>query len=365
MIIVLIVFLIFIYYIHKTLFECFTNNKNPSLESVANINDLYYMLMKEKDEKSKELLKRKIKDAFIDIEKNLVNNYDKYKLQNIYSIEIVPLLESTNEEKFKLIMNNVIFLINYSSDSSYYDFSLNITDIRNAFRELNGLYKDVYITKIYKIDTVKERIDFLKKRIYDLLLKVTTADDLNSSGINLILNTTLQRSYEVNDITLINSQIDTFNEKLKTINYKLNNLKTDLKVDTIENKDNDIFAMIQLEIDKIYNSFDVIIYIYKNNGNKNQIPGLINIIYKSIDTIIGYDEKNSEYKIKILTVKTAIIKPILENDLNNSRNDDIEIKKIKNRFYDGIIEIKNIIVTTYLGKSASLIETPNRLITVT
>lgn len=349
MIIVLIVFLIFIYYIHKTLFECFTNNKNPSLESVANINDLYYMLMKEKDEKSKELLKRKIKDAFIDIEKNLVNNYDKYKLQNIYSIEIVPLLESTNEEKFKLIMNNVIFLIKYSTDSSYYDFSLNMTDIRSAFRELNGLYKDVYITKIYKIESVKERIDFLKKRIYDRLLQLTTADDLNSSGINLILNTTLQRSYEVNDMTLINSQIDTFNEKLKTINYKLNknNLKTDLKVDTIDNKDKDVFEMIQTEIDKIYNSFDVIIYIYKNNGNKNQIPGLINIIYKSIDTIIGYNEKNSEYKIKILTVKTAIIKPILENDLNNSRNDDTEMIKIKNRFYDGIIEIKNIIITSY------------------
>jgi len=105
--------------------------------------------------------------------------------------------------------------------------------------------------------------------------------------------------------------------------------------------------MIQMEIDKIYNSFDVIIYIYKNDGNKGQIPGLINIIYKSIDNIIGYNEKNAGYKVKITTVKAAVIKPILENDLINSIKDDAEMIKIKNRFYEGIIEIKNIIIANY------------------
>lgn len=355
MIIVIIILLIIIYYINKTFFECFTNN-SESLEAVAIINDLYYMLIREKDQKARDFIKTKIKDGFRDIEKGLANNYDKYKLQNIYSTEIVPLLELkasfANEEKFKMSMNNVVFLINYSTNSSYYDFSSNITDIRSNFRELTGLYNDVYITKIYKFETVRERIDSLKKKIYDLLLKVTTADDLSTSGINLILNTTLQRSYEVNDMTQINSQIETFNEKLKNINYKLNNdmnknkvLKT--KEEIAENKDKEVFSMIQLEIDKIYNSFDVIIFIYKNNGNIYQIPALINIIYKSIDNIIGYNEKNAEYKVKITTVKTAIIKPILENDLVNSRNNDAEITKIKNRFYDGIIEIKNIIVTSY------------------
>lgn len=355
MIIVVIILLIIIYYINKNFFECFTNN-STSLEAVAVINDLYYMLVREKDSNAKNLIKNKIKEAFQDIEKGLVNNYDKYKLQNIYSTEIVPLLEleasSVNEEKFKMNMNNVVFLINYSTNSSYYDFSSNITDIRSNFRELTGLYNDVYITKIYKFETVRERIDSLKKKIYDLLLKVTTADDLSVSGINLILNTTLQRSYEVNDITQINSQIETFNEKLKNINYKLNidmnkNKVLKTKEEVAENKDKEVFSMIQLEIDKIYNSFDVIIYIYKNNGNKFQIPGLIDIIYKSIDNIIGYNEKNADYKVKITTVKTAIIKPILENDLVNSKNDDAEMTKIKNRFYDGIIEIKNIIVTSY------------------
>lgn len=356
MIIVVIILLIIIYYVNKTFFECFTNNNSTSLEAVAVINDLYYMLVREKDSNAKNLIKNKIKEAFQDIEKGLVNNYDKYKLQNIYSTEIVPLLEleasSVNEEKFKMTMNNVVFLINYSTNSPYYDFSSNITDIRSNFRELTGLYNDVYITKIYKFETVRERIDSLKKKIYDLLLKVTTADDLTASGINLILNTTLQRSYEINDMTQINSQIESFNEKLKNINYKLNidmnkNQALKTKEDVRENKDKEVFSMIQLEIDKIYNSFDVIIYIYKNNGNKYQIPGLIDIIYKSIDNIIGYNEKNAEYKVKITTVKTAIIKPILENDLTNSKNDDAEITKIKNRFYDGIIEIKNIIVTSY------------------
>ncbi len=359
MMIVVIILLIIIYYVNKTFFECFTTNKSPSLDSVASINDLYYMLVREKDSKAKDLIKTKIRDAFTDIEKGLMSNYDKYKLQNIYSTEIVPLLEleasSINEEKFKMSMNNVIFLINYSTNSSYYDFSSNITDIRSSFRELTGLYNDVYITKIYKLENVKERIDSLKKKIYDLLLKVTTNDDLTISGINLILNTTLQRSYEVNDITQINSQIDTFNEKLKNINYKLNidmnkekkEVLDKTKEDVRENKDKEVFAMIQLEIDKIYNSFDVIIYIYKNNGNKSQIAGLIDIIYKSIDNIIGYNEKNADYKVKITTVKTAVIKPILENDLVNSRNDDAEITKIKNRFYDGIIEIKNIIISNY------------------
>lgn len=359
MIIVVIILLIIIYYVNKNFFECFTNKNSSSLESVAVINDLYYMLIREKDSNAKGLIKTKIKEAFQDIEKGLANNYDKYKLQNIYSTEIVPLLEleasSANEEKFKMSMSNVVFLINYSTNSSYYDFSSNITDIRSKFRELTGLYNDVYITKIYKFETVRERIDSLKKNIYDLLLKLTTADDLSTSGINLILNTTLQRSYEVNDMTQINSQIETFNEKLKNINYKLNidmnkqkkEVLDKTKEEVVENKDKEVFSMIQSEIDKIYNSFDVIIYIYKNNGNKNQIPGLIDIIYKSIDTIIGYNEKNADYKVKITTVKTAVIKPVLENDLVNSRNDEAEMTKIKNRFYDGIIEIKNIIVTSY------------------
>lgn len=359
MIIVIIILLIIIYYVNRSFFECFTNNNSSSLETVAVINDLYYMLVREKDTNARNLIKIKMKEAFRDIEMKLINNYDKYKLQNIYSTEIVPLLDleasPINEEKFKMSMNNVIFLIKYSTNSPYYDFSTNITDIRSNFRELTGLYSDVYVTKIYKFENVRERIDSLKKKIYDLLLKVTTADDLSVSGINLILNTTLQRAYEVNDITQINSQIDTFNEKLKNINYKLNvdmnkekkEILDKTKDDVSENKDKEVFAMIQLEIDKIYNSFDVIIYIYKNNGNKNQIPGLIDIIYKSIDNIIGYNQKNADYKVKITTVKTAIIKPILENDLVNSRNDETEMTKIKNRFYDGIIEIKNIIVTSY------------------
>jgi hypothetical protein len=357
MIIAIIILLIVIYYINKNFFECFSDNKNPSLEAVAKINDLYYMLMREKDANAREIIKSKIKEAFDDIEKRLVNNYDKYKLQNIYLIEILPLLKNeglSSEEKFKMSMNNVIFLINYSTNSSYYDFSSNITDIRAKFRELNGFYSDVYITKIYKYETVREKIDRLKKQIYDLLLKVTTADELSSSGINLILNTTLQRSYEINDITQINGQIDTFNEKIKNINYKLNldisknNVVNNKTMDNIrKNKDKEVFDMIQMEINKIYNSFDVIIYIYKNNGNKSQLPGLIDIIYKSIHNIIGYNDKNAGYKVKITTVKTAIIKPILENDLMNSNKDDAEMIKIKNRFYEGIIEIKNIIIANY------------------
>ena len=212
----------------------------------------------------------------------------------------------------------------------------------------------------------------MTKKIYDNLLKITTYDDLNNSGIILILNTTLKRAYELNDILSINSLKDSFNEKIKTLNFqnsqettnvynnKNNNdikpLEIDLPVSIVEpttsislNKDKAVINKIQEDFNKIYNSFDTINAIYKNNGNITQIDELKRVIGESIDNIISYNKNDISYKANITNIKNVIIAAILDKELNESylTNDDREITKVKNKFYDAIIEIKNIIINSY------------------
>ena len=96
----------------------------------------------------------------------------------------------------------------------------------------------------------------------------------------------------------------------------------------------------------INNTFDMINIKYKNNEDKEKIIKLNENIYKSLDNISSY---SNDYKDKIISIKNTIIVPIIETDLFLSYNDnnEEEIRKNKNRFYDAIYEIKNIIINHY------------------
>jgi hypothetical protein len=366
MIVIIIIVISLIYFVNKN-FECFTDFIKP-LTEVENIKRNYNLLIKEVNYNSRANLINKIKTSIYNIETTLINNYDKYKLNNIYYNEIIPLFDKPNNNKFDLAIKKIEFLIEYSANNSYYEHSITINDIKNSFKDLNNLYRDVYITKITTYNKSKDNIDILTKKIFNLLLKITSHDDLNNSGIILILNTTLKRAYETNDTININSQILTFDEKIKQLNLKLgafNNseykstirgVEVDIPATTIQptttisiHRDKEVIKLIQDDFNMIYNAFDVINVIYKNNGDKKQLKDLKEIIYKSIDNIISYNNTDIDYKNKISSIRSIIIAPILDKDLMNSytKGDTNEIIKIKNKFYDGIVEIKNIIISNF------------------
>ena len=212
MIVVIIIILLLIYYFNKN-FECFSD-LNPKKE-IDEIKKNYKLIIDETNNYQIKIIKNNIEKSIKNIEKSLVNNYDKYKLNNIYQNELIPLLNKPNINEFIIVINKIEFLIDYSFNSTYHDFSIIISNIKDEFKKLNDIYKDVYIDKTSNLNTVKNEIDIKTQKIYNLLLKITTHDDLNSSGIILILNTTLKRAYEMNDITQINSLITTFDEKIK------------------------------------------------------------------------------------------------------------------------------------------------------
>jgi hypothetical protein len=363
MIVVIIIVLALIYYFNKN-FECFSNI-NPK-DNIKNIK-YYYNLLFNNNANSKNI-KRQIEQEVKKIEQSLVNNFDKYKLNNIYQNELVPLIDRPNLNEFNIVISKIEFLVDYSFNSTYHDFSIIISDIKEDFKKLTELYEDVYLNKTIALSIVKNQIDSLTQKIYNSLLKVTTHEDLNSSGIILILNTTLKRAFEMNDITQINSLMNTFNEKIKSINNKLiSNIKPKDKSFEIKgvemglpattfqptttvslHKDKEVINLIQDDFNNIYNSFDLINIIYKNNGDKKQIKELNDIIYKSIDNIINYNKTDIEYKNKITSIKIIIITPILKSELKESyKKNNNEVIKIKNKFYDGIVEIKNIIINNY------------------
>jgi len=366
MIIVIIVVLVLIYYLNNK-FECFSNNNNRNpKDNIKNIKDYYNLLLNNKSNSKN--IKIQIEQEIKIIEQSIINNYDKYKLNNIYQNELVPLIDKPNLNEFNIIISKIDFLVDYSFNSIYHDFSIIISDIKEDFKNLMELYTDVYINKTISLSIVKNQIDSLTQKIYNSLLKITTHEDLNSSGIILILNTTLKRAYEMNDITQINSLTYTFNEKIKSINNKLiSNIKpndSSFEIKGVEmtkpattfqptttislHKDKEVINLIQDDFNNIYNSFDLINIIYKNNGDKKQIKELNDIIYKSIDNIINYNKTDIEYKNKITSIKIIIITPILKSELKESyKKNNNEVIKIKNKFYDAIIEIKNIIISNY------------------
>ena len=88
--------------------ECFYNNKSLIELEIEKISEYYSLLRNETNENSKKFLKNKIKESIREIEKGLIDNYDKYKLNNIYSNELEPLLnkpisKESNEKIIKII----------------------------------------------------------------------------------------------------------------------------------------------------------------------------------------------------------------------------------------------------------------------
>ena len=70
-----------------------------------------------------------------------------------------------------------------------------------------------------------------------------------------------------------------------------------------------------------------------------------NLIEKSSKTT-----NNSSTDGNVLTIKTVIISPILEIELQESykTKDKNQIIKTKNKFYSGMIDIKNAIIEFYI-----------------
>lgn len=366
--------ILIIYFNNSFKKECFYNNKSLIELEIEKISEYYSLLRNETNENSKKFLKNKIKESIGEIEKGLIDNYDKYKLNNIYSNELEPLLNKPiskeSNEKIIKIINNIDFLVNYALTPERHIQSEKISNIKTDFKSLNELYENVYINKNYGYKMVENKIDILNKQIYNELMQITTYDDLNNSGILLILNTTLKRAYEVNDITQINGLKETFNEKLRSLNLIITKAKIEEKTkEGFDNyydtnlqalinqpttsislfKDKDVIKKIQEKFNKIYNSFDIINSIYKNNGNRKQIDELKRVISESIDEIISYNEKDIIYKAKILSIKNVIIASVLDKELEESylTQNENQIIKVKNKFYDAIIEIKNIIISVY------------------
>lgn len=365
--------ILIIYFNNSFKKECFYNKSLIELE-IEKISEYYSLLRNETNENSKKFLKNKIKESIGEIEKGLIDNYDKYKLNNIYSNELEPLLNKPiskeSNEKIIKIINNIDFLVNYALTPERHIQSEKISNIKTDFKSLNELYENVYINKNYGYKMVENKIDILNKQIYNELMQITTYDDLNNSGILLILNTTLKRAYEVNDITQINGLKETFNEKLRSLNLIITKAKIEEKTkEGFDNyydtnlqalinqpttsislfKDKDVIKKIQEKFNKIYNSFDILNSIYKNNGNRKQIDELKRVISDSIDEIISYNEKDIIYKAKILSIKNVIIASVLDKELEESylTQNENQIIKVKNKFYDAIIEIKNIIISVY------------------
>ena len=366
--------------------ECF-DNINPELirsnayKQIEIIKDYYQKLKdlykKERAEISEILdAKKQIKDAVNRIDILLINSYDRYKLSDLYNNELVPILDKPKDLTFFDIIENMKVIIDNGLNNSYYNHRNTIKEIRRNFKELNEIYKGVFIDKVFTYIEKRDLIESLTKTIYDFLLKITDYDDLNSSGIILILNTTLKRAYETNNTIDINSNISSFEEKIKKIAIILNVEDENKEFDVIPANTSDMSmnAPIQItspttnisvttiknDFNNIYNSFDLINKIYNNNkdlkaSQETQIKTLNNVIYNSIKNIANYDKNNKNYYNSINVINDVIIKPILEAELRNSYkiNDENKITRIKNRFYDAIIEIKNLIISNYAKTSIS------------
>lgn len=366
--------------------ECF-NNINPELirsnayKQIEIIKDNYEKLKelyKKERAEINEILdaKRKIKDAINNIDILLVNSYDRYKLSDLYNNELVPILDKPKDLTFFDIIENMKVIIDNGLNNSYYNHRNTIKEIRRNFKELNEIYKGVFMDQVFTYIEKRDLIESLTKTIYDFLLKITDYDDLNSSGIILILNTTLKRSYETKNIIDINANISSFEEKIKKIAIVLNVDEENKDIEVIPANAGDMsinapvlitspttnisVTTIKNDFNNIYNSFDLINKIYENNkqlkaSQETQIKTLNNVIYNSIKNIANYDKNNKNFFNNVNVINDVVIKPILEAELRNSykTGDENKIIRIKNRFYDAIIEIKNMIISNYAKTSVS------------
>jgi len=366
--------------------ECF-DNINP--EQIRSNAYKQIEIIKDNYEKLKELYKREkveineifdtkkqIKNAINNIDILLINSYDRYKLSDLYQNELIPILDKPKDLTFFDIIEKMKIIVDSGLNNSYYNHRNTIKEIRSNFKELNEVYKGVFIDKVFTYIQKRDLIESLSKTIYDLLLKISNYDELNSNGLILILNTTLKRAYETNNLIDINSNISSFEEKIKKIAIALNIEDENKEINVIPANTGDMsmnasvnitspttnisVTTIKNDFNNIYNSFDLINKIYDNNkdlkkSQTTQIKTLNNVIYNSIINIANYDKNNKNYYNSVIVINDVVIKPILEAELLNAYKvgEEKRIIRIKNRFYDAIIEIKNLIINNYAKTSIS------------
>jgi len=366
--------LILIIYYFSINTECFENRYSPeqikslSNTEISNIKNNYDILKqtysagyKSTDIKALEI-KEKIKKSFIKIEELLVNTNDKYLLLDVYYgnfkkqedyKSIFKYLDEINDIEFYKLMDKVnLIIINATSDNNYKS-NQTINQITNDFNNLNDLYKNVYINNLYSYNDKRSEINDLILKIVTELTTITTHDNIYNSGIILILNTTLKRAYETNNLLEINNNINSFNEKIRIIQSQIitpnPNITTTNPVYNYGQSSPLTINNIKDDFNNINNAFELINNTYKNNMQNKElfIANLNNIIYYSIDNIANYYVNNNEYKNKVNSIKNAFIKPILEMELKDSYNlnDVSKIINVKKKFYNNIDELKNIIVS--------------------
>ena len=326
-------------------------------------------------------IKDDINKIILEIRNRAGHTSDRDKLDIIYYGEakdnygIIVYLDEIDDNRFSILIKQIKTIINNLTDIITSRTTIS-DDIDKLFSELNDLYKDVYINKITTYDIKKEEIENKNRLIYSKLLLLIPVDKLHNTEIILILNTTLKRAYETNNITDINSLVTSFKQLIKAL-VKNTGINTDIKKNEIKGIINSQLGMpideqvIPLKItiqgmkddfNNIYNSFDLLNTTYKNNYNiinfnniqKNQLNSYKAIINGSLSNIINYYPKNSDYVNKITSIKNVIIKPILEKELQESyrRKDEILISNVRTRFYSAINEIKNLIINNY-GKTTN------------
>lgn len=324
-------------------------------------------------------LKDEINKLILEIRTFAGDKNDRDKLDIIYYGEakdnygLIVYLDEIDEERFKIIISQMTKIINSIADIVSTRTTV-ADDIFILFNELNDIYKDIYINKISNSDIKKDEIENKNRIIYSKLLLLVPVDKIHNTEIILILNTTLKRAYETGNITDINSQVSTFKELVRALIKNTSNINIDKK--RVKDEVQGVIGskmgipvedqVVPLKIttqgmkddfNNIYNSFDLLNSVFKNNFNniqKKQIESYISIINGSIDNISYYYPKNGEYRNKIISIKNVIIKPILNKELQESyrRKDEILISSVRNRFYKAMNEIKNLIINNY-GKTST------------
>ena len=387
--------LLFIGYVFKTT-EKFTNNNEKDVKKINIQNEIKNLKIYNKDfldilksSNDTNLLNEKIaksKASYniildnLQIDNNVkLNDINYTTFFNTYYTSIIA---DMNNDKTKLTdknYNDIIINFNNGMDkleiAALNKLSNNaeiFADIDNKFKELNGIYKDIYINKVNKYDEKKEDIDALIINIFNLLLKIATNEDLSNSGIILILNTLLKRAYENNNINDINSTINSFNEKVNAFNPDKKNIitpevsqvsqvipttttpKQEYIINSSVNSSVNSNINVNNEFNNANNAFELLNIIYKNNLNLSDaqiknINELNNTIYLSI---INISKNNLKYNDKITSIANAIVKPILETQLKegysitNQDAKNIAVENAKKNFVNAMLSIKDTLYIT-------------------
>lgn len=369
---------------------------NLLLESTPNLSLLqtYYNELKgltlETDKNNKKTQIRNL----IDVIKNSLSNLsDKQKLDVIFmgpnpnNLGIVVYLDEIDDVKFNELIMKTRSLLPAIINVDNYKYGI-IDEIKVIFNEINSIYRDVYINKLFTYDNKKDEITQKINLIYAKLLVITTMERINELGISLILNTNLKRAYELNDTIDINTNKLSFEEKLNTLridrplavnnpNVNIPLLGKDDKITDIRGiSDSSIYAMpledtikstpsskitreftidnITEDFNNIYNAFELINIIYNNNIHElSQVNNYRRIINTSLDNISNYYPNNLEYKNKVISIRNVIIKPIIDNELYNAYlNKNLTlIATLRDRFLNAINELKNLVIKNYGKKN--------------